>query len=85
MRRVPPLDRACDGLPGGSGSACLVWPVTELVQMALRAAARGHQSTLPALAEARHPHVQLLRALPDRWRLLAAETERLLFADESKE
>ena len=61
----------------------LVWLVTQLVHTALTAAAGGQKLTLSSLTSAHHPHVTLLRALPQHSHQLAAETERLLLADPS--
>ena len=60
----------------------LVWLVTQLIQKALQAVAGG-QKPLPSLTSAQHPHVTLLRALPQRSQQLGAEVERLLLADVS--
>ncbi|XP_043218348.1 focadhesin-like [Amphibalanus amphitrite] len=67
---------------GGSCGDALVWLVTELLQTALQAAAGG-QKALPSLSSAQHPHVTLLRALPQHSHQLGAELERLLLADDS--
>ncbi|XP_037079423.1 uncharacterized protein LOC119100434 [Pollicipes pollicipes] len=65
-----------------SSGDCLVWTVTELVELALLAAAGGQKAASP-LTGAYHPHVKLLRALPLRWPQLVVEVERLLLADTS--
>ncbi|XP_037079427.1 focadhesin-like [Pollicipes pollicipes] len=65
-----------------SSGDCLVWTVTELVELTLLAAAGGQKAASP-LTGAYHPHVKLLRALPLRWPQLVVEVERLLLADTS--